>query len=168
MVPYGQATMQTLLCLWILDYISSASPENSDSWNTKDYQKREHCLTKPYHHGGAGGRPLWDFGGTAMITPNYVRLTADKQGSKGYIWNSVPVHLRSWEMHVHFKVWSQNKKDLFGDGFALWYAKERMHQGKSLRHLLIAREDSDDIYIFVHPFIYSLFQTSIQKFIYCK
>jgi len=64
-----------------------------------------------------------------MITPNYVRLTADKQGSKGYIWNSVPVHLRSWEMHVHFKVWSQNKKDLFGDGFALWYAKERMHQG---------------------------------------
>ena len=118
---------------WIMDQFSIAASENSDNdntnWNTKDYQKREHCLTKPYHHGSAGGRPLWDFGGSAMITSNYVRLTADKQGSKGYIWNSVPVHLRSWEMHVHFKVWSQNKKDLFGDGLAFWYTKDRMQPG---------------------------------------
>jgi len=64
-----------------------------------------------------------------MITSNYVRLTADKQGSKGYIWNSVPVHLRSWEMHLHFKVWSPSKKDLFGDGFAFWYTKDRMQSG---------------------------------------
>ena len=33
-------------------------------------------------------------------------------------------------MHVRFKVWSHNKKDnLFGDGFALWYTKDRMEKG---------------------------------------
>jgi len=129
-MSYCQRTLQTLLCLWVLDltaFVSSEYSENSE-WNTKDYQKREHCLTKPYHHGGAGGRPLWDFGGSAMITSNYVRLTADKQGNVGYLWNSIPLHLRSWEMHVQFKVSSHNTK-LFGDGFALWYAKDRMQPG---------------------------------------
>lgn len=129
MVSLCQRTLQTLVCLWALDFISFALSEYSENseWSTKDYQKREHCLTKPYHHGG-DGRPLWDFGGSAMITSNYVRLTAEKQGSVGYLWNSVPLHLRNWEMHVHFKVWSDNKK-LFGDGFALWYTKDRMQPG---------------------------------------
>ena len=133
MASLKKMTIFPILYLWVLlDYFSPAVSDNSNddnNWNTNDFQKREHSLTKPYHHGGAGGRPLWDFGGNAIITSNYVRLTADKQGSKGYIWNAVPVHLRAWEMHVHFKVWSPNKKDLFGDGFALWYTKDRMQSG---------------------------------------
>lgn len=31
-------------------------------------------------------------------------------------------------MHVHFKVHGQGRT-LFGDGFALWYTKERMKKG---------------------------------------
>ena len=103
MARFSHTTIFTILYhVWLLHQcppaLSSDNSEHFDennnnydaevdnNWNTKDFQKREHCLTKPYHHGGAGGRPLWDFGGSAMITSNYVRLTADKQGSKGNKW----------------------------------------------------------------------------------
>ena len=58
------------------------------SFSPKDYLKREHSLVKPYH-GSA-----WDYGGSTMVTSNYVRLTADKPSQAGFIWNRVPCHLR--------------------------------------------------------------------------
>ena len=35
---------------------------------------------------------------------------------------------KNWELNVHFKV-SGKKQDLFGDGIAIWYAKDRMQIG---------------------------------------
>ena len=58
------------------------------SFSPKDYLKREHSLVKPYH-GSA-----WDYGGTTMVTSNYVRLTSDKPSQAGIVWNRVPCHLR--------------------------------------------------------------------------
>ncbi|PSN36789.1 VIP36-like protein [Blattella germanica] len=96
-------------------------------WNTKDYMKREHSLIKPYQ--GAGMTiPYWDFMGSTMVTNNYVRLTPDSQSKQGILWNSVPCSVRNWELQVHFKVHGRGK-DLYGDGFAIWYAKERMVPG---------------------------------------
>ena len=40
-----------------------------------------------------------------------------------------PVYVTDWEMHVHFKVHG-SKGALFGDGFAIWYTKDRMELGK--------------------------------------
>ncbi|XP_060587633.1 vesicular integral-membrane protein VIP36-like isoform X2 [Ruditapes philippinarum] len=97
------------------------------TWNTKDYLKREHTITKPYT--GAGMNiPLWDFVGTTMVTSNYIRLTPDRQSSQGAIWNTMPCRVRNWELHVHFKVHGQGK-NLFGDGFAIWYARDRNQLG---------------------------------------
>lgn len=96
-------------------------------WNTKDYMKREHSLIRPYQGSGMT-IPYWDFMGSTMVTNNYIRLTADQQSKQGAIWNSVPVHVRNWELQVHFKVHGKGR-DLFGDGFAIWYAKERMKIG---------------------------------------
>merc|ERR1719312_475687 len=96
-------------------------------WNTKDFQKREHSLTKPYQ--GAGfGVPNWDFLGNTMVTSNYIRLTPDQKSKQGAIWNKVPCKSKNWELQVQFKV-SGTTKDLFGDGFAIWYAKDRMVNG---------------------------------------
>jgi len=36
--------------------------------------------------------------------------------------------VRNWELHVHFNVHGQGK-NLFGDGFVVWYTKERMQLG---------------------------------------
>jgi len=40
----------------------------------------------------------------------------------------VPCRFRNWELQVQFKV-TGTTKDLFGDGFAIWYAKDRMIDG---------------------------------------
>ena len=39
--------------------------------------------------------------------------------------------MRDWELHVHFKVHGSGT-DLFGDGIAIWYAKDRLQLGKFL------------------------------------
>ncbi|KAJ4450998.1 hypothetical protein ANN_02434 [Periplaneta americana] len=39
-----------------------------------------------------------------------------------------PCSVRNWELQVHFKVHGRGK-DLYGDGFAIWYAKDRMIPG---------------------------------------
>ncbi|XP_011174335.1 vesicular integral-membrane protein VIP36 [Solenopsis invicta] len=96
-------------------------------WNTQDFMKREHSLYRPYQ--GTGMTiPNWDFTGSTMVTNNYIRLTPDLQSKQGALWNSVPCHIRNWELQVQFKVHGKGK-DLFGDGFVIWYAKERMKSG---------------------------------------
>jgi len=96
-------------------------------WNTKDFQKREHSLSKPYQ-GSGFGVPNWDFQGSTMVTSNYVRLTPDQKSKQGALWNKIPCRVRNWEVQVNFKV-TGTTKDLFGDGFAFWYTKERMEIG---------------------------------------
>ncbi|KZC15011.1 PREDICTED: vesicular integral-membrane protein VIP36 [Dufourea novaeangliae] len=96
-------------------------------WNTKDYMKREHSLIRPYQGSGMI-IPYWDFTGSTMVTSNYIRITPDLQSKQGAIWNSVMCYVRNWELQVHFKVHGKGR-DLFGDGFVIWYAKERMQSG---------------------------------------
>ncbi|CAG9862366.1 unnamed protein product [Phyllotreta striolata] len=96
-------------------------------WNTRDFMKREHSLIKPYYGSGID-IPFWHFTGTTIVTPNYIRLTDDSQSKRGTIWNTVPVTSRNWDVQVHFKVHGKGK-DLFGDGFAIWYAKDNLIDG---------------------------------------
>ncbi|KAK9889724.1 hypothetical protein WA026_007105 [Henosepilachna vigintioctopunctata] len=96
-------------------------------WNTKDFMKREHSLIKPYYGSGID-IPFWQFMGSTMITPNYIRLTADLQSKRGAIWNTIPLNARNWDLQVQFKVHGKGK-NLFGDGFVVWYAKEVLQDG---------------------------------------
>ncbi|KAH1167096.1 hypothetical protein KIL84_016268 [Mauremys mutica] len=94
-----------------------------------EHLKREHSLTKPYQGVGSSSMPLWDFQGSTMLTSQYVRLTPDERSKEGSIWNRVPCFLKDWELHVHFKIHGAGKKNLHGDGFALWYTRERLVPG---------------------------------------
>ncbi|XP_010772551.1 vesicular integral-membrane protein VIP36-like, partial [Notothenia coriiceps] len=71
----------------------------------------------------------WDFWGSTLVTSSYVRLTSDEKSKQGSIWNTVPCHLKDWEMHVQFKIHGSGKKSLHGDGIALWYTKDKLHPG---------------------------------------
>lgn len=95
------------------------------------YQKREHSLARPYStiSGFGAGSSYWDFGGNAMITGSHVRLTSEKAGERGYLWNNYPTEFKNWELHFHFKIKSTKTKKLGGDGLALWYTKDRMEMG---------------------------------------
>ncbi|KAI5645620.1 legume-like lectin family domain-containing protein [Phthorimaea operculella] len=96
-------------------------------WNTRDYVRREHSLTKPYQGSGMSV-PYWDFLGSTIVTTNYVRLTPDLQSKSGALWNTVPCYTRNWEVQIQFKVHGKGK-ELFGDGMALWYVRDRMQSG---------------------------------------
>ncbi|XP_018576972.1 vesicular integral-membrane protein VIP36 [Anoplophora glabripennis] len=121
---YLKARAVYLSCnLFIITFVNIVQAE----WNTKDFMKREHSLIKPYYGSGLD-IPFWQFTGTTIVTPNYIRLTDDTQSKRGAIWNTVPVNVRNWEMQAHFKVHGKGK-DLFGDGFAIWYAKEPLIEG---------------------------------------
>lgn len=48
-----------------------------------------------------------------------------------------PFYIRDWELQVHFKIHGQGKKNLNGDGLALWLTRERMQIGMLLLLLLL-------------------------------
>ncbi|XP_033948925.1 vesicular integral-membrane protein VIP36 isoform X1 [Pseudochaenichthys georgianus] len=94
-----------------------------------EHLKREHSLIKPYQGVGNSPSSQWDFWGSTLVTSSYVRLTSDEKSKQGSIWNTVPCHLKDWEMHVQFKIHGSGRKSLHGDGIALWYTKDKLHPG---------------------------------------
>uniref|UniRef100_A0A6I8PLY3 Lectin, mannose binding 2 like n=1 Tax=Ornithorhynchus anatinus TaxID=9258 RepID=A0A6I8PLY3_ORNAN len=116
-----------LLLVLVLQPGRGVAPAGADQ--TDEYLKREHSLAKPYQGVGTGSSSLWDLLGNAMVMTQYVRLTPDMQSKQGALWNRVPCYLRDWELQVHFRIHGQGKKNLNGDGFAIWYTKDRMQPG---------------------------------------
>nr|XP_055097810.1 VIP36-like protein isoform X3 [Symphalangus syndactylus] len=116
-----------LLLLLLLG--SGKGPQQVGAGQTFEYLKREHSLSKPYQGVGTGSSSLWNLMGNAMVMTQYIRLTPDMQSKQGALWNRVPCFLRDWELQVHFKIHGQGKKNLHGDGLAIWYTKDRMQPG---------------------------------------
>ncbi|XP_012292218.2 VIP36-like protein isoform X3 [Aotus nancymaae] len=116
-----------LLLLLLLG--SGQGPQQVGAGQTFEYLKREHSLSKPYQGVGTGSSSLWNLMGNAMVMTQYIRLTPDMQSKQGALWNRVPCFLRDWELQVHFKIHGQGKKNLHGDGLAIWYTKDRMQPG---------------------------------------
>ncbi|KAL9924038.1 vesicular integral-membrane protein VIP36-like isoform X2 [Glossina fuscipes] len=57
----------------------------------------------------------------------FFSLTPDQIKKWSYLEFSV-MQAVNWKIHVTFKVHGKGT-ELFGDGFAIWYAKERMQPG---------------------------------------
>lgn len=53
-----------------------------------------------------------------------------------------PCYLKDWEMHVQFKVHGSGKKNLHGDGIAIWYTKDRLHPGTFVLSFAVSAEVS--------------------------
>ncbi|XP_048379054.1 VIP36-like protein isoform X1 [Stegostoma tigrinum] len=114
------------LCSLLVALLSRARADAG----TEEYLKREHSLMKPYQGVGAtGSNTHWDLQGNTMVTSHFIRLTPDLQSKQGAIWNRVACLMQDWEVQVHFKIHGQGKKNLNGDGFAIWYTKDRMQPG---------------------------------------
>uniref|UniRef100_A0A8C8IMB4 L-type lectin-like domain-containing protein n=2 Tax=Oncorhynchus tshawytscha TaxID=74940 RepID=A0A8C8IMB4_ONCTS len=126
---FNQRNNRKLTCLFTIVLILTCQCLADDGYEIDDFLKREHSLTKPYQGVGSSSSSHWDLMGNAIITTEHVRLTPDLQSRQGAVWSRIPCYLRDWEMQVHFKIHGQGKKNLNGDGMALWYTKERMQTG---------------------------------------
>ncbi|XP_041087914.1 VIP36-like protein [Polyodon spathula] len=118
-----------MLFLISLCLVSVARAGAEEGHQTEEFLKREFSLTKPYQDVGSSSSSHWELLGNAMVSPQQLRLTPDMQSKQGAVWNRAPCFLRDWELQVHFKVHGQGKKNLNGDGFAVWYTRERMQTG---------------------------------------
>ncbi|KAF1388739.1 hypothetical protein PFLUV_G00065760 [Perca fluviatilis] len=127
--------LRKLTCLFVSVCIL-ISPSLADEQDfMEDFMKREYSLAKPYHGLGFSSSSQWDLMGTAMVTPEHVRLTPDMQSRQGAVWSRVPLLVRDWELRVHFKIHGVGKKNFNGDGMAIWLTKDRMQNGrKALDH----------------------------------
>ncbi|XP_038559404.1 VIP36-like protein isoform X1 [Micropterus salmoides] len=118
-----------LTCLFVtVCILMSQSLADSQDF-MEDFLKREYSLAKPYRGLGFSSSSQWDLMGTAMVTPDYVRLTPDLQSRQGAVWSRIPFFLQDWELKVHFKIHGLGKKNLNGDGLAVWLTKDRMQNG---------------------------------------
>lgn len=68
----------------------------------------------------------WEVGGAAMVHRNFVRLTSDAQGHRGWLSNGVPFAFPSWSVMIKFRVSGTNAQ-LYGDGLALWFVQNPDH-----------------------------------------
>ncbi|KRX55165.1 Protein RRP5 -like protein [Trichinella sp. T9] len=113
-----------LIIVWCNSFTVSSTtiPSLTPVDEQRGFNRREHSLSKPYQNTGFN-IPFWNFGGSTIVTSDYVRLTPDSPSRQGFLWNTIPVVVRDWELEVTFSVHGV-EKGLFGDGMAIWYAEE--------------------------------------------
>ncbi|KAI9267393.1 legume-like lectin family-domain-containing protein [Sporodiniella umbellata] len=71
----------------------------------------------------------FDFSGDTIVNTNqHIRLTSNKQSQSGFLWSRLPLAGDNFEVEVEFKV-DGSGGHLYGDGFAMWLTKQRMHPG---------------------------------------
>ncbi|KAM9734973.1 lectin, mannose-binding 2-like a isoform 2-T2 [Menidia menidia] len=129
-VHFRRGTMPFKLCLTFMAlFLTKNQCFADDDHEMEEFLKREYSLSKPYQGVGSLSSSHWELMGDAMVTTDQVRLTPDKQSRQGAVWSRIPCNLKDWEMQVHFKIHGQGKKNLNGDGMAIWYTKERMQKG---------------------------------------
>lgn len=121
--------IRELTCLFVAICILMSQSLADDQDFMEEFLKREYSLVKPYRGLGLSSSSQWDLMGTAMVTPDHVRLTPDLQSRQGAVWSRIPLFLRDWELKVHFKIHGQGKKNFNGDGLAFWLTKDRMQIG---------------------------------------
>lgn len=118
-----------LACLFVTLCVLTSRSLADDQDFAEEFLKREYSLSKPYRGLGFSSSSQWDLMGTAMVTPDHVRLTPDLPSRQGAVWSRIPFFERDWELKVHFKIQGQGKKHLNGDGMAIWLTKDRMQNG---------------------------------------
>ena len=68
----------------------------------------------------------WDLGGTAEAHRSFVRLTAEDQGSKGWLLSQQPFTHTEWSAMLELRA-SGTSQHLYGDGLAIWLVKATEH-----------------------------------------
>ena len=116
----------------------------------------------------------WDLGGTATAHRSFVRLTAEAQGSKGWMTSHNPLTLTEWSAMLELRA-SGNSPHLYGDGMAIWLVKASDH----IEGPVFGREDKwnglgiffdtfqnvDHSHHHKHPYIYAVINDGTMHYV---
>ena len=116
----------------------------------------------------------WDLGGTAVAHRSFVRLTAEAQGSKGWMVSQTPLVMSEWSAMLEIRASGQSQH-LYGDGLAIWIVKSHEH----IEGPVFGREDKwkgvglffdtfqniDHSHHHKHPYIYAVSNDGTRDYI---
>ncbi|KAF4563069.1 hypothetical protein EYR40_007212 [Pleurotus pulmonarius] len=130
----SRCTTLLLLVLALLSPFAMASESEDKPSKVGDHtiertiQLRTHSLYAPYIDQDLQNR-WWDFGADSYVNTNkHVRLTRPAPSQMGWLWSRLPLTSTNYIIEVEFKI-SGESSHLFGDGIAVWIAKERAQPG---------------------------------------
>lgn len=116
----------------------------------------------------------WDLGGSAEAHRSFVRLTAEVQGSKGWLTSQQPLHLSEWSAMLELRA-SGASPHLYGDGLAIWLVKSSDHvegpvfgredKWKGLGIFFDTFQNVDHSHHHKHPYIYAMMNDGTKAYI---
>jgi hypothetical protein len=68
----------------------------------------------------------WDPGGSATVHRSFIRLTAERQGQKGWLSNRHAFSYPAWSLVMELRA-SGSAPFLYGDGLAIWFVERFEH-----------------------------------------
>jgi len=72
--------------------------------------------------------PFWEYSGSALASPEQVRITPSLRSKKGAVWTKSPTNFEFWEVEVGLRVSGRGR--IGADGVALWYTSQRGSEGE--------------------------------------
>eukprot|EP00007_Cunea_sp_BSH-02190019_P005955 CAMPEP_0174245402 /NCGR_PEP_ID=MMETSP0417-20130205/38768_1 /TAXON_ID=242541 /ORGANISM="Mayorella sp, Strain BSH-02190019" /LENGTH=379 /DNA_ID=CAMNT_0015325179 /DNA_START=51 /DNA_END=1187 /DNA_ORIENTATION=- len=70
----------------------------------------------------------WSYGGAAVVTESFVRITPDRQRKSGWLWSKQSCTMLDWEAMFEFRV-SGSGTSTYGDGMAFWFTTTPKQKG---------------------------------------
>jgi len=71
--------------------------------------------------------PFWEYGGSALASPEQVRITPSLRSKKGFVWTKSATNFETWELEVAFRVTGRGR--IGADGLALWFTQAKGVEG---------------------------------------
>jgi hypothetical protein len=116
----------------------------------------------------------WELGGSAVAHNGFVRLTAEKQSQKGWIWNRHPLTATDWSLTMELRATGESQY-LFGDGVAIWLTSRydviegpvfgREDYWKGLGIFFDTFQNVDQQHHHKHPYIYAMLNDGTKHYV---
>lgn len=116
----------------------------------------------------------WELGGSAVAHNGFVRLTAEKQSQKGWIWNRHALTATDWSLTMELRATGESQY-LFGDGVAIWLTSRydviegpvfgREDYWKGLGIFFDTFQNVDQQHHHKHPYIYAMLNDGTKHYV---
>jgi len=116
----------------------------------------------------------WEVGGSAEVHRSFVRLTAERQGQKGWLISHNPLQLKDWSALLEVRA-SGVSPHLYGDGLAIWLVQNPDHiegdvfgredHWKGLGIFFDTFQNLDHSHHHKHPYIYAMTNDGTKSYI---
>jgi len=90
-------------------------------------------FSNPFRQYSGGKIPHWEYGGSSVLSNDYLSLTPSTTNQLGFIWSEEPVFLPEWEAEIEFHIGGHQHRGA-GGGLAFWFTTQQGRKGALYGH----------------------------------